>query len=591
MLRLIALAACTLSIAAVTLGDEHDRLLQQLITDHGLQPLPSPATDPNKVELGRSLYFDHELSGGRNVSCASCHHPSTSSADSRSLPSGVGGLGIGPDRTQAPDRNVIPRSAPEVFHRGNSEWTSMFWDSRVANLDGELDTPAKSQLPSNVDDLLAAQAMFPVTSRDEMRGRIGDHDASGRLNELAKFADDDFQGIWNALTNRLLAIPAYKEAFERAYPDIPTEQLGFQHAAKAIAEFEKDAFSPNDSAWDRYLGGDKSAMSDAAKRGATHFLNGNCSSCHTGNLLTNQQHHNLAIPQFGPGKDDSQLDAGRALQTGDADDEFAFRTPPLRNVALTGPWMHNGAFSDLEDVIRHHYNPVDSLAAYDSSQLPDHLRTSVKLDETTIEALTASIDPLLPTNEKLTEETLYDLMSFMGALTSPSADLILQTTPENVLSGLDVEISPAGPLEFLYDPGDGSLTLDILEEHVIDALFLRIVDDETGGDAAFEFATGVAPWSLDKDITLSDTIAAQSFLDFRSDPLTLFSTGDTIENLLIEGLMEDDISDHLLAAYRIHGSPVLWNATVAIVPEPAGAATCIAGCVCFLLMRRRNSPC
>lgn len=588
MYRLIALAACAFSIATVTLGEEHDQALQQLITDHRLQPLRTPATDPNKVELGRSLFFDHELSGGRNVSCASCHHPSTSSADSRSLPSGVGGLGVGPDRTQAPDRNVIPRSAPEVFHRGNSEWTSMFWDSRVAIQDGALDTPAKAQLPPDVDDILTAQAMFPVTSRDEMRGRIGDRDASGRLNELAELADDDFQGIWNALTNRLLAIPAYQQAFEQAYPDVPMEQLGFQHAAKAIAEFEKDAFSPSDSAWDRYLGGDESAMSDAAKRGATHFLSGNCASCHSGNLLTNQQHHNLAIPQFGPGKDDSQLDTGRALQTGEAGDEFAFRTPPLRNVALTGPWMHNGAFADLEDVIRHHYDPVDSLAAYDSGQLPEHLRASVKLDETTIEALTASIDPLLPTSQELTEETLYDLMAFMGALTSPSTDLMLHATPESVLSGLDVEISPVGPLEILYDPGDGSLILDSLEEHVIDALFLRIVDDEAGGAAAFEFATGVAPWSVDKDITLSDTIAAQSFLDFRGDPLTLFSTGDTIENLLIEGLMEDDISNHLLAAYRIHGSPVLWNATVAIVPEPAGAATCIAGCVCFLLMRRRD---
>ena len=130
--------------------------------------------------------------------------------------------------------------------------------------------------------------------------------------------------------------------------------------------------------------------------------------------------------------------------------------------------------------------------------------------------------------------------------------------------------------------------MESFEEHDIDALFLRIVDDKYGQAAAFDFATGVAPWSVDKDIVLSDTIAAQSFLDFRSDPLVLLSPGESIENLLITGLTENDISDHLLAAYRIHGSPVLWKGSIAVVPEPTGAAICFAGCLCLLLRRRRD---
>ena len=92
------------------------------------------------------------------------------------------------------------------------------------------------------------------------------------------------------------------------------------------------------------------------------FGNASCVDCHSGTLLTDQLHHNLAVPQLGPGKNPSTgLDVGRTLVTGDAADQFAFRTPALRNVAVTGPWMHNGAYSSLEDVILHHLESDDML--------------------------------------------------------------------------------------------------------------------------------------------------------------------------------------------------------------------------------------
>ena len=155
-----------------------------------------------------------------------------------------------------------------------------------------------------------------------------------------------------------MGITAYRDAFAQAYPDIAPEDIGFEHAARAIAIFEESAFSPRDSDWDRYVAGDDSALTNAAKRGATHFMSGNCASCHSGSLLTDQEHHNLAVPQLGPGKDDSGLDIGHALVSGEEADKFGFRTPPLRNVMLTGPYMHSGAFDSLVDAIQHHYDPA-----------------------------------------------------------------------------------------------------------------------------------------------------------------------------------------------------------------------------------------
>ena len=558
---------CVIAVVSPCFAD--DAALRQLIAEHGLQPLTAPDSEsPAMVKLGQSLFFDRELSGNRNVSCATCHHPGASSADARALPSGVGGEGLGPDRTQQPDREVVPRNAPEVFHRSNSGWTSMFWDSRIAGKDGQFTSPAGEQLPAGLETPLEMQAMFPVTSRAEMRGNQGDVDINGKINEIAQVADGDFQGIWQALTDRLKAIPAYQQAFQEAFPEVPDDQIGFQHAAKAIAAFESQTFSPNDSAWDRYLAGDDLALSAAAKRGASHFYSGNCATCHSGDLFTNQEHHNIGVPQLGPGKDASHLDIGRALETNDSDDNFKFRTPPLRNVAITGPWMHNGSYSNLEDVVRHKYDPTQSLADYDVSQLPDHLQPTVKLDEATLNALLETLDPELPIGEALTDDIVNDLMAFLGALTSPSVDLMIQTTPASVLSGLEVETLPPSEIELLYDPETGALSLHGNEQLELDALFLRISDDPGGDAAEFTFATEVAPWADDKDIVLSDLPDAQSFLDFRTNPMQLFAAGDTIPSLLPSGIRSTEILDHLSAAYRVHGSPLLWSANVFSVPEP-----------------------
>ena len=587
MVVILAQLSYMVSPAVVSAG-EHDTALRQQLSDLGIQQLtPLPPSNPAELELGRSLFFDRELSGNRDTSCASCHHPSMSSGDSRSLPAGTGGTGLGPLRIQGEGRETVPRNSPDIFHRGDPQWNSMFWDSRVSTDGHQLMTPAKQDLPSDVNDILAAQAMFPVTSRAEMRGNIGDRDVSGQINELANIPDDDFQGIWQAIINRLVAIPAYQDAFAEAYPDIPQEQLGFQHAAKAIATFEKKAFSQPDSAWDRYVAGDNSALSESAKRGSSHFFGGNCASCHSGSLMTDMQHHNIGIPQLGPGKDPAtELDPGRILQSDEQADEFAFRTPALRNVMLTGPWMHNGAFNRIEDVIRHKFDPVTSLNNYDPNQLNESLRRSVRLDAETIDAITETLSPLMPDNEELSDEQLNDLMAFLFSLTTPSADLMLDTTPSSVLSGLEVDRLPASEFAVTYDPEDGELRVKGNEELSLDALFFRISEKADGSPASFTFEEGMAPWADHPEIVLSDESDAQSFLDYRHDPLFLVKSGDIVKSLLPAGLSSDAV-EHLSAAYRVHGSPILWQAEVTIVPEPTSTILFLTG-LCILLLRKKR---
>ena len=324
--------------------------------------------------------------------------------------------------------------------------------------------------------------------------QAGDRDIRGNVNELAAIADEELPEIWKGIMDRLLAIPEYRQRFGQAFPEVPVENLGFQHAANAIAAFEEAAFSPRDGAWDRYLDGDNDAISEAAKRGASHFYGGSCASCHSGSLMTDQEHHNRESLSSDRGKTRKLgLDPGRELETGESADEFAFRTPQLRNVVLTGPWTHNGAFTNLEEVIRHKFDPASSLANYDVSQLPELLQPTVRLDAASIAALTQSLDPLLPIGEQLSAAEASDLMAFLFSLTSPSADRMLQQTPASVPSGLEVDRLPPSEIGVVYDLRDGQLRLVGTEDMPLDALFLRISADETGGPANFEFQTVAAP--------------------------------------------------------------------------------------------------
>ena len=165
-----------------------------------------------------------------------------------------------------------------------------------------------------------------------------------------------------------------------------------------------------------------------------------CATCHEGSLLTDQKAHNVCVPQIGPGRGDfAPRDVGRYAVTGDDADHYAFRTPPLRNVALTGPWMHDGAFTTLRGAVRHLLDPVTSLRSYDTGQLDPDLRATFQGDEETLEAMFETLDAEVRTPRSLSEGEVDDLIAFLEALTDSAALDLSADIPDSVPSGLPVE--------------------------------------------------------------------------------------------------------------------------------------------------------
>ncbi|MFN2138618.1 MAG: cytochrome c peroxidase [Candidatus Promineifilaceae bacterium] len=398
---------------------------------------------PELIRLGEALFWDRELGGNRDMACATCHHPAAGTGDGLSVSVGTGGKGFAAKRLPGEGRQLIPRNATELFNLGAAGWDTMFWDGRVGgSKEDYFHSPAGEALPLDLDSVIAVQAMFPVTSRDEMRGQEGDLDVFGRPNELATISDDEPRAIWRALTDRLLAIPAYQELFAAAYPQVAPERLRFQHAANAIAAYEMSVFTYNDSPWDRYLAGDETALNEAARRGAALFYGeAGCARCHSGPLLTDQYFHNIGVPQLGPGKnDEAGFDYGRLLESKQETDMYAFRTPSLHNVTVSGPWMHNGAYTSLEAAVRHHLDPAAALENYNALDLHPMLWASYKVPGD----LLATLDPLLAEPAALNDAQVADLLAFLETLTAPAAlqdgcDLI----PDSVPSGLPVDRDPA----------------------------------------------------------------------------------------------------------------------------------------------------
>ncbi|MEN8180526.1 MAG: cytochrome c peroxidase [Pseudomonadota bacterium] len=421
----------------------------------GTGRLPSAVTDadffnqgePNqaKVELGKNLFFDKILSGNRNASCATCHHVLTDTGDGLSLPVGEGGSGLGVTRDTGelwdivPER--VPRNAPPVFNLGALEFTSMFWDGRVyvdPSQPSGFVTPAGDAFPAGIDNALSAQAMFPVTSTTEMAGQSAENDIADAATV------GDVTEVWRLLAQRLQLIDEYVVMFQAAYPDeiYTAEDITFVHAANAIGAFEAEAWRADNSPFDRFLRGEKGAMSQTAQAGMKLFYGkARCASCHSGKFQTDHQFHAIAMPQIGPGKGDGALgteDFGHEQATGDPAHRYQFRALTLRNVALTGPWGHDGAYNSLEAVVRHHLKPVESLYLYDETQavLPE-LDTA---DDFTVTHDLSVLHEIAQANElkpvRLNKRQFSNLMDFLHALTDPSSVDLRGDIPMRVPSGL-----------------------------------------------------------------------------------------------------------------------------------------------------------
>lgn len=300
--------------------------------------VPMPMGNVNylqKVDLGKQLYFDGRLSKNNAISCALCHNPGTGFADARQFSIGAFGTAGG-------------RQAPTVYNTGFNLF--QFWDGRAMSLE--------------------EQAIGPIHNPIEM--------AETHETVVPKIAK----------------IPGYQKQFKAVFGN----SVNLQNIADAIAAFERTIVSSN-SAFDKYVMGESNAMDESAIRGMQLFKGkARCILCHNGPNFTDNQFHNLGVPQEGLLKED----LGRYNVTRRDRDKGAFKTPTLRSVTETAPYMHDGVFKTLEDVI----------AFKDQGGQPNP-------------RLSPLMKPLA-----LAPEEKADLIAFMKALTGAPLKIVMPQLPK-----------------------------------------------------------------------------------------------------------------------------------------------------------------
>jgi cytochrome c peroxidase len=338
---------------------------------------PAPADNPGspaKTALGRALFWDPVLSGGRDVSCASCHHPANAYADAIDLAIGENGQGLGSSRHfRSPnDFPFNKRNTPTVLNAafnglaadGTCDPTlaAMFWDNRALSLE--------------------TQSVMPVATLEEMRGH--------QYSEAVAL---------DSVVARLRGIPAYATLFGAAFGG--AAPITAANIGKAIAAFERTLLA-TDSPFDQYMRGNKAALSTQEVAGLNAFVASGCAKCHSGPMLSDYKTHVLGVAD---NTKNATSDAG-------ANNAYAFRTPSLRNVALTAPYMHSGTVPTLQGV----------LTFYDPGRPAPSANAHVSV---------AQRDPLFPA--KVTDPQA--IIAFLGTLTAASFD---RTVPATVPSGLAV---------------------------------------------------------------------------------------------------------------------------------------------------------
>ncbi|MGH2623462.1 MAG: cytochrome-c peroxidase, partial [Sphingobacterium sp.] len=270
-------------------------------------------TTHQKVELGRLLFYDPILSGNKDVSCASCHHPEFGYAESLPLSIGVGGIGLGENRyftkpgeypfTQRNSQTLLNTSYNGIDQYGQyePEHAPMFWDLRAEGLEG--------------------QAIHPIKQLEEMRGSSWQQET-----------------ITAEIVSRLNANSEYRGLFTKAFVvgDIITEKLLF----KALGSFQRSLIA-NNSKFDQYIRGDEEAMTSTEKKGMKLFIAVGCAGCHNGPMLSDFKPHVLGAPD---NEFVAKIDSGYQKR-------FAFRTPSLRNLRFTAPYMHSGKIESLRSVL------------------------------------------------------------------------------------------------------------------------------------------------------------------------------------------------------------------------------------------------
>ncbi|MGQ0602053.1 MAG: cytochrome-c peroxidase [Anaerolineales bacterium] len=398
--------------------------------------------NPKLAEIGRLLWFDTVTGLNDDNACAGCHSPSAGFGDTQSIAIGIDNNGlVGPHR-RGP-RNM--RRSPMVIN--TAFYPKLMWNSRFAALSGDpfdnsagfLFPPPEALSLSHQPHLLSAQAFIPPTERNEVAGFefVGDNDA-----------------IRAEVLNRLNGIPTYRKLFGKVFPEVRAgDPITFDMFGLAIAEFEF-TLTFADAPIDRFARGRRNALTEDEKKGALLFFGeARCAVCHSvggesNEMFSDFQVHVIGVPQIAPLLTNSVFDGPDATEdfgleqiTGAPQDRYQFRTSPLRNVALQPTFMHNGAFTSLEDAVRHHLNVMESARAY--SPVGQNLDDDLMGPTGPIEPVLARLDPLLAIPVNLTEEQLDQLIAFVRyGLLDPRAtpERLRRLVPHSAPSGRPVLI-------------------------------------------------------------------------------------------------------------------------------------------------------
>ncbi|WP_227173279.1 cytochrome-c peroxidase [Marinobacter sp. CA1] len=469
LLAAALLSACGGESDSTTTDTALNQQVRALADSQGLTGDPSqgralPSIESPQAQLGMQLFFSKGLSGTLDTACVSCHHPFLGGGDD--LPLSVGVEAdlpdlLGPGRLHSSAGHhfdggpTVPRNAPSTFNIAFYD-DVLFHDGRVESLDktpglsgagGGIrtpDSPFGVADPTAGDNLATAQARFPVTSKEEMRGF--EFEADGDNTSVRDHLASRLRGEVVALSGNTW-LEAFRTGLEQPAASAET-LITYDNVAAALASYQNSQVLV-DNPWRAFLAGDDDAIGSDAKQGAllffTEVANGGagCSGCHQGDFFTDEQFHVVAMPQIGRGKGDGADgtdDFGRFRETGNPDDRYAFRTPHLLNVADTGPWGHAGGYGSLEAVVRHHLNPRQAMARYDASQLDPSIQvsnlqanTGRALDQ--LDALQAAGKSKLVT-AALDDDQVQQLVAFLNALTDPcvtTPSCMAQWIPEDAL--------------------------------------------------------------------------------------------------------------------------------------------------------------
>ena len=373
--------------------------------------------DNRKVELGRLLWFDNIGGLNNDNTCGGCHSPTNAFGDTQSIAIGIDNNSIvGPHRSGPRNQRRTPIVINAAFY------PTLMWNSRFASLSGNpfddsagFSFPPPEQLTlSYLPHLLAAQAFIPPTERVEVAG--------------FDFPGDNY-AIRGEVLNRLNAIPEYRKLFGKIFPEVKNGgPIDFDMFGSVIAEFEFSLVFTN-APIDQFARGQKNAMTDSQKKGALLFFgSARCVECHmvsgrSNEMFSDFSQHVVAVPQIapqpgnpaagnvrfdGPGENE---DFGLEQVTGNSNDRYMFRTSPLRNAAMQPAFFHNGAFTRIEDAIRHHLDVISSGNTYNptlAGVAPD-LRSSLGPKTPVL----ARLDPLLKNPIQLTDDEFSQLVDFV----------------------------------------------------------------------------------------------------------------------------------------------------------------------------------